>query len=61
MKTTDRKYIHKDIENIMILIKCIMPGKIIHLKTRQELKEFTNKSNAFIIVLITYPYITIIL
>ena len=31
------------------LIKCIMPGKIIHLKTRQELKEFTNKSNAFII------------
>ena len=26
-----------------------MPGKIIHLNTRQELKEFINQSNAFII------------
>lgn len=26
-----------------------MPGKIIHLTTRQELKEFTNQSSAFII------------
>ena len=26
-----------------------MPGRIVHLKTRQELKEFTTTSNAFII------------
>ena len=26
-----------------------MPGKIVHLKTRNDLKEFMNKSNAFII------------
>ena len=26
-----------------------MPGKVVHLKTRQELKEFINTSNAFII------------
>ena len=26
-----------------------MPGKIAHLKTRNDLKEFMNKSNAFII------------
>jgi len=26
-----------------------MPGRIVHLKKRQELKDFTNTSNAFII------------
>ena len=26
-----------------------MPGKVVQLKTRQELKEFINTSNAFII------------
>ena len=26
-----------------------MPGTIIHLTTRQELKEFTNKNNAFVV------------
>ena len=26
-----------------------MPGNIVHLKTRQEIREFTKTSNAFII------------